>query len=159
MDRYASSISMTLTEPCFLPDRPPHNYPNPTFSLIVASSFDKHVIIRRADMRRVCGEARKTRSHIRANWRRQLSSGWRSDIVILLYANLTVVSNWDQTNERIFIILNEDILWKLIITYYKFILTKCYYLKVKIDKNYSYIKIQKCFYKKKDVQQIDRNFY
>jgi len=29
--------------------------------------------------------------------------------------------------------------------------------KSKIDKNYSYIKIQKCFYKKKDVLQILTN--
>lgn len=41
---------MMLSEPCFPPDRPPHNYLNPTFGLIVASSFDKHVIIGRADV-------------------------------------------------------------------------------------------------------------
>lgn len=55
---HVSSISMTLTEPCFPPDRPPHNYPNPTFSLIVASSFDKHVIIGRTDIA-TCAEKRK----------------------------------------------------------------------------------------------------
>lgn len=101
---------MTLTEPCFPPDRPPHNYPNPTFSLIVASSFDKHVIIRRADMWRVCREARETtRSHIRANWRRQPSSGWRfgPGTMKLPYANLTAVSNWDhqQIDHRRYLIL------------------------------------------------------
>lgn len=44
----SASVSMVLTEPCFQLDRSPNNYPSSTFSLIVASSFDKHVIIGRA---------------------------------------------------------------------------------------------------------------